>query len=311
MAAAASAAANETPLLRFSKPILGSEAVVPTSEWRTLESGENVLLLRGMLSKGECKAVMDASADMGMVPASSSISARNCDRLLAEDAPLATALWDRCKSEIGKSEAFRKVLVHEADEKDFGALSAGLWNPSRLNPRFRSCKYAAGGHFAPHADGIVVMDDTNERSFLTFMIYLDDVADERAGATRFFRTPTTAMPDDPLLVLDDSGRMTGSPSHVELKVQPEAGLAIVFKQATVLHDGEPVLTGTKSILRSDVVYSRVRGTGAEPTADQFEGLKLHKQAVDAEIAKDFKSAMKLYSKAFRLYPELESIGGPV
>lgn len=312
---AAAAAARDSPPSDdtpspFSRPVLGSEAVDPQAEWLCLESGEPILLLRGLLTATECQAVIDVSADMGMVAASPSVSARNCQRLLADDSELAAALWERCRSVICKSEQFSTLTVDKSEETDFGVLSSGVWKAERLNPRFRSCKYATGGHFAPHADGVVTISDSGERSFLTFMIYLDDVPAERLGATRFFRMPKDCIPDDPLLIRDDIGRMTGAETHVEAKVQPEAGMAIVFRQATVLHDGEPVSSGVKSILRSDILYKRVEGSSTAPTEEQVEGLKLHKLAADAEVAGDYSRAMKLYSRAYKLFPELEYTGGP-
>ena len=91
-----------------------------------------------------------------------------------------------------------------------------------LNSRFRFYKYSSGQQFKAHQDGSYIKDATTWSEF-TFMVYLND--DYNGGQTKFLKTT----------------------------VEPEAGLALVFKHQLV-HEGCPVTSGVKYVLRSDVMY---------------------------------------------------------
>lgn len=99
-----------------------------------------------------------------------------------------------------------------------------------FNERFRLYRYAVGQQFAPHADGRFKRE-SGEESRLTWMIYLNDDFD--GGQTRFY-------------LYEDV-----------LSVRPERGMALAFDHEHV-HEGAPVLTGRKYVLRTDVMYRVVR-----------------------------------------------------
>lgn len=100
--------------------------------------------------------------------------------------------------------------------------------PVGANERFRGYKYQRAERFAPHLDGSFVRNP-DERSELTLMVYLNQGF---AGGSTLF--------------LDH-----------EVEVVPRTGLALLF-QHRVLHEGSPVLGGTKYVLRSDVMYASSR-----------------------------------------------------
>ncbi|MCX2861583.1 2OG-Fe(II) oxygenase [Paucibacter sp. PLA-PC-4] len=114
-------------------------------------------------------------------------------------------------------------------------LAANLWKrvgpvlPERmmgrrlvgLNPRLRYYRYVPGQRFRWHADG-PVSNSHGHRSILTFMIYLND--GYQGGGTRFRWT----------------------------EVVPERGMALVFDHDQS-HEGAEVISGTKYVLRSDVM----------------------------------------------------------
>jgi prolyl 4-hydroxylase len=100
--------------------------------------------------------------------------------------------------------------------------------PVGANERFRCYRYAPGQKFSPHYDGAFVRDDS-ECSLLTFMVYLNEGFE--GGNTAFLDFDASAM--------------------------PKTGRALLF-QHQVLHEGCQVLTGTKYVLRSDVMYRRAR-----------------------------------------------------
>jgi prolyl 4-hydroxylase len=94
------------------------------------------------------------------------------------------------------------------------------------NERFRCYRYEPGQRFAMHYDGSFVRGE-RERSLVTFMIYLNDGF--TGGATRF---PVNNR-----------------------SVEPRPGMALFF-QHHLLHEGCPVESGVKYVLRSDIMYSR-------------------------------------------------------
>ncbi len=96
--------------------------------------------------------------------------------------------------------------------------------PVGANERFRAYRYEPSQRFAPHLDGCF-QRDAHERSELTLMIYLNDGFG--GGATKFL--------------------------DYEIEVVPKTGMALLF-QHRILHEGAVVTSGTKYVLRSDVMY---------------------------------------------------------
>jgi hypothetical protein len=98
------------------------------------------------------------------------------------------------------------------------------WKPIALNERLRYYEYEIGQVFRRHFDILYrINDDT--RTFLTFIVYLNE--DFEGGQTIF---------DEEIIV-------------------PKAGDAILFPHE-LKHEGATVTKGCKTILRSDVVFSR-------------------------------------------------------
>ena len=97
-----------------------------------------------------------------------------------------------------------------------------------LNERFRYYRYRPGQKFALHRDGFFRREN-GEESKLTCILYLND---------------------------DFSGGETAVKNVV---VEPRRGIALVFRHE-FLHEGRPVLDGTKYVLRTDVMYGRAGRT---------------------------------------------------
>lgn len=95
-----------------------------------------------------------------------------------------------------------------------------------LNERLRFYKYTAGQQFRQHQDGSYIRN-IHEWSLFTFMVYLNEGM--QGGATTF--------------------------NHYE--VYPETGKALIFLHQ-LSHAGSPVIAGVKYVLRSDVMYRRMR-----------------------------------------------------
>lgn len=93
-----------------------------------------------------------------------------------------------------------------------------------LNERLRFYRYTSGQRFAAHTDGYFIRSEI-ERSLLTLILYLNE---EFTGGETFFLNSETL-------------------------VAPQTGKALVFAHQ-LWHAGLPVKSGTKYILRTDVIY---------------------------------------------------------
>ena len=101
-----------------------------------------------------------------------------------------------------------------------------------INEMIRFYRYDANQQFNWHQD-FAYERDNGEKSFYTLLIYLS--GDFEGGETSF----------------DDS---YSEEAFDEFKVIPSTGMALFFEHA-IHHKGEPVLSGRKYVLRSDVMYS--------------------------------------------------------
>jgi hypothetical protein len=93
-----------------------------------------------------------------------------------------------------------------------------------LNERFRFYRYASSERFSGHSDAPYEREN-GEKSLLTFMVYLNH---DFSGGETAFQNAT---------------------------IKPETGLALLFRHE-LFHEGCPVISGTKYVLRSDVMFGR-------------------------------------------------------
>jgi len=106
-------------------------------------------------------------------------------------------------------------------------------NPIGLNERFRFYRYDSAQRFKGHRDGVVERSPT-ERSRLTFMIYLNE--NFEGGQTVFY----------------SESRINGLREMVA-SIEPRTGMGLFFAHEW-WHEGAPVLTGRKYVLRTDVMF---------------------------------------------------------
>ncbi|PKV50053.1 2-oxoglutarate-Fe(II)-dependent oxygenase superfamily protein [Aquimarina sp. MAR_2010_214] len=99
----------------------------------------------------------------------------------------------------------------------------GNYRAIGLNEMFRIYKYGEGQRFKMHRDGSYERNE-NECSFFSFLIYLND--DFEGGETYF-----------------EEG----------ITVNPKLGDALVFHHP-LRHEGKPIISGTKYVLRTDIMY---------------------------------------------------------
>lgn len=185
-------------------------------DWLT----EEVFVVSDFLTPAECAEYIEMSESYGFEDALVTSPTgqvrrsdiRNNERVIFDDPEMAVKLWRRIED------------VVPLDMEDYRA--------SGVNERFRFYRYHPDQQFDWHQDAPFERDD-GERSFLTFMIYLNDGFE--GGETAF----------------DDSC----SPEQFEeFRVTPQAGMALFFVHE-IHHKGEPVLAGQKYVLRTDVMYA--------------------------------------------------------
>ncbi len=169
----------------------------------------------GVLTPAECQALIARIEAAGPKIAPVSYPAgpvvdlgmRNNTRVMFDDPALAALLYARVVERL------------PATMSGGGVVGA--------NERLRCYRYEAGQYFAPHHDGAFIRD-AQERSTLTFMIYLNEG----------FTGGETA--------LLDLGEV----------VVPRTGRALLFQHA-ILHEGCAVTSGVKYAVRSDIMYRQL------------------------------------------------------
>lgn len=134
------------------------------------------------------------------------LGTRNNSRVMFDDPALAALLFERVQDRVPPEISRSRVV---------GA-----------NERLRCYRYERGQRFAPHYDGWFARS-ADERSYLTFMVYLNDG----------FSGGDTALLD------------------LGVTVTPKRGSALFFQHA-ILHEGCEVTGGVKYAVRSDIMYRR-------------------------------------------------------
>merc|ERR1719356_2123 len=152
---------------------------------------------------------------------------RSNTRMITTDPALAEVLYQRIKACCPQT--------YECE--------GAQWEICGLNERFRWCKYVKGQKFGIHTDA-VFQRSLSEKSFYTVNIYLNSgERDFQGGRTCFYD-------------MKKNGR--GFDFTVGVRATP--GLALMFNQYPdqIYHDGEKVESGTKYLMRTDVMYRRVQ-----------------------------------------------------
>ena len=190
-------------------------------QWRAKDVGT----IADFLTEGECDDYVHFSESRGYEEAPVSTgggtvmmkNVRNNDRAMIDDAGRANDLYRRLSS----------LLPPRFKEK---------WAPIGLNERLRLYRYDVGQQFDWHHG--YFERDNGERSYFTFMVYLNE--DFEGGATSF---------------RDGHGVSVGG----MLRVTPRKGMALMFYHP-IPHRGDPVTAGRKYVLRTDVMYAYQRET---------------------------------------------------
>jgi hypothetical protein len=208
-----------------------------------LASVPGAFQLINALSSAECQRLVQLSESLGYLQdAAVSLprSVRHNDSLTwVADSQTVDLIWQRCASLIDQD---RQLF---ADKKALG-----------LNARFRFYRYQNGDYFSPHTDGSwpgsavidseLITNAYHDRwSQLTFLLFLSD--DYFGGSTQFFIDP------------DKPSQPASNPDRATIvNIKTPIGGVLCFPHGRhplhCLHSSEPIASGCKYIIRSDVLF---------------------------------------------------------
>jgi len=189
---------------------------LPEENWLT----DCVFTVDQFFTREECDQYIRISEDFGYEDALVSSPAgqvlrtdiRNNQRVMFRNDEIAGFLWERAADFVPTEFEGRPAIG--------------------VNEMLRFYRYDPGQQFNWHQD-FPFERDNGERSFLTFMIYLND--DFEGGETSF----EDSFSDEPF---------------EPFSVVPQTGMALFFEHGTY-HIGELVSRGRKYVLRTDVMYA--------------------------------------------------------
>lgn len=126
------------------------------------------------------------------------------------------------------------------------------WNPiePNINKCFRINKYNESQEFKFHRDAQYTQSHLVKSSH-SILIYLNDGFD---GGETVFRFPKKQYVN-PGLTIKQELELIGS-DYTDIVIQPKRGQMIIFDQR-LLHAGQPVKSGTKYVLRTDLIRTGV------------------------------------------------------
>ncbi len=188
---------------------------------------EQIFTVSNILSPEECADYIALTEKIGYTPAGLTVgqdkyfmapNVRSNDRVILDDEERAADLWRRIA--------------------DYVPVTIDRWTAIGLNERLRFYRYDPDQRFAPHRDGSYIRQN-GECSRLTFMIYLN--GGFKGGETRFYLRHSYM-------------ELFNSSAVPDVSVVPTTGMALCFLHQ-LRHEGAPVISGRKYVLRSDVMYS--------------------------------------------------------
>lgn len=235
--------------------------VLHNNNLEPLQHGADVYIARNFLSLTECRAWIDFVEQSGELefvshPASRFIANRECSRFQRNDWAVADKIFQRL-IQTGILQKFESNLSSTPSCH----LRGGKINyrPVACNGNLRLYKYEKGMSFGRHIDEC--NSTLRGQTEVTILIYLSDC---QGGATRFHTTTTTHNNNaatNELTANNNSKRykQENSSSSSSFAFVPETGsiLLHVHGDKCLEHEADPVFSGIKYVLRTDLVYAEV------------------------------------------------------
>ena len=261
----------------------------------SIHPGLDGCVLDGVLTAKECAHVVATAERAGFSfwasdgPSEENRRMRNADTLEFVGTDLCAQLWARIAPFVTARSAISTDQARS--ERDL----EGEWAAAGLNEHLLINKYAAGGHFAPHADGSTI-ETFNRRSLYTVLLYLNDCA--AGGATQILHGEQCESTES-----NAQGAAVARDEAVAYAVQPVAGRVLVYWHQTT-HAGETVGPGAlKYCVRSDVMFERDPPRLTAP--NDLRAFELYQQAREMEAAGQPMEAMMLFRQASKASPGIK------
>lgn len=159
------------------------------------------------------------------------------------DPALANALWEALRGHLPAYRLAKPLSRFDADPYP-------AWRLVGVSPVFRVIAYEQGGLLVPHYDA-PFQEDSRRRTGMSVVIYLDQ---GQGGDLRFIRDPQERTPLSQC-TLEDWAR-AARPEEVEKTIPTPPGSAVVFDHR-LLHDSAPIVSGRKTLLRTDILFEAV------------------------------------------------------
>jgi hypothetical protein len=282
----------------WSDPASGDEQRLPKAS-----DEESVVVVAAAAAAPSGKAVARADTDAADVrrPGGRFRTAHTIEVNLPT---LARTLWQRVSPFVATT-----VTIDQSDEETYERALEGTWHATGFCENLLFARYGAGGHFAPHVDGMSVLD-FNRRSMYSALFYLTDLP-LGGGETIFHRGDQChAVTEDP-----ETGKVTGRAATAVFAWPPRPGSCTVFRH-DVLHEGAPVAAvpdsdtaaapaNVKYIIRGDVLFER-----RPPLCDDDAGRRafaMFERARTLEAEGDTDGAVREFRAMRRLSPQLAEL----
>lgn len=224
-------------------PVDLGNAAPKSVERQNITSVPGAFQLHNVLSKAECQALIETSEALGYTEDAAVSLPRairhNHNLTWVADDSTTDLIWQRC------AHLFTDEQQHFMGKKPLG-----------INGRFRFYRYQQGDFFSIHTDGSwpdsriidgeVIANAREDRwSMYTFLILLND--EYEGGHTQFL--VNRENPELPA-----RGRATAN----TVNVRTPAGSVLCFPHGThplhCLHGSENIISGSKYIIRTDVLF---------------------------------------------------------
>lgn len=265
---------------------------------------DDVLFFDGLLTSDWCKDVI-ARTD----PLYESIcneypkKSRDVQRFLSLDDGLAQYLWTAIRDKFAE---FFKDAVLPIDSMThrpsipFGFGVRGKWEPYRINECFRFNRYTGPSlGFEPHRDSLYV-ENYDNRSIYTILIYLNDVSENDGGDTVFIKS--SAPNRDHIITVQDEMLYD---HQITSFIKPKTGLVAVMAHNRI-HRADQLKNNHKYVIRSDIIfrcYERPESYSSDLWTDSelfHRAVGLYNDAKKFEMAGDVEKASKAYDEGLAI-----------
>lgn len=229
--------------------------------------GKPVVIVRDFLAAAEAAHVIDALRSAHPAAPGKVSSQRRRQECKFVDDELTQALWSRLNGtralspgEIGPLlDAFTVAGIDAKDGEEV-ALLGGTWRAHHLLPRTTFSAYGREDFFGKHMDLRVASELPSFLSHATMVIYLNELGVHFTGGT--LNICETGATTETQVAADGTRRELVRDRGILHHIAPTAGMAVLFLQEEVEHEGGLVLSGDKYILRTDIMFERVGAVSA-------------------------------------------------